>query len=47
MKLQSMNSKVAITLLQQEISILKELDHINVIRCFDVLNSTNNCYIVT
>lgn len=27
--------------------LLKELDHQNVIKCFDVINSQSNCYIVT
>lgn len=27
--------------------ILKELNHPNVIRCYDVFTSKNNCYIVT
>lgn len=26
---------------------MKNLDHSNVIRCFDVLTSVNNCYIIT
>lgn len=46
-KLNSFTSTVAEQLLQNEVSILKELDHENVIRCLEVLRSENNCYIVT
>ena len=43
----SLKSKVSHQLLKNEISILKELNHENVIRCHDVFSSKNNCYIVT
>lgn len=38
-KLNSFTSTVAEQLLQNEVSILKELDHENVIRCLEVLRS--------
>lgn len=46
-KMQSLNSKAALKLLQQEIEILRQLDHTNVMKCYDVLQSPNHCYIVT
>lgn len=34
-------------MLESEVSILKQLNHPNVIRCYDVFVTSNNCYIVT
>ena len=42
-----MTTNIAKTLLSQEMDILKQLNHENVIHCFDILYSLNNCYIVT
>lgn len=46
-KFSSFTSTVAEQLLKNEVGILKELDHENVIKCLDVFKSKNNCYIVT
>lgn len=46
-RLNSLKSKTALKLLEQEIEILKDLEHGNVIKCFDELTSINNCYIIT
>lgn len=43
----SLTSKVAQQLLKNEVVILRDLQHENVVRCFDVFTSKNNCYIVT
>jgi serine/threonine protein kinase len=43
----SFTSTVAEQLLKNEVNILKELDHENVVKCLDVFKSKNNCYIVT
>ena len=43
----SIKSKVLDALLRNEIAILKNLNHPNVIKCHDVLTSVNNCYIIT
>ena len=43
----SLTSKVSHQLLKNEISILKEINHENVIKCHDVFSSKNNCYIVS
>jgi serine/threonine protein kinase len=34
-------------MLESEITILKSIDHPNIIRCYDVYLTVNNCYIVT
>jgi len=46
-KFSSLTSKVAQQLLRNEVMILRELNHPNVIKCYDVFTSKNNCYIVT
>ena len=43
----SLKTNVLVKLLQAEIDILKSLKHPNVLQCYEVLSSTNNCYIVT
>jgi serine/threonine protein kinase len=40
-------SKIAKRLLECEVSIIKILNHPNIIQCYDVFNSANNCYIIT
>lgn len=40
-------SKGNYQLLQNEISILKELDHAHIIKLHDVFYTENNCYIIT
>lgn len=45
-QLSSITSKTAQQLLQNEITILRDLNHPNVIKCLDVITSINNCYIV-
>jgi serine/threonine protein kinase len=39
-------SKIATRLLECEISILKIVDHPNIIKCLDIHTSINNCYII-
>lgn len=34
-------------MLDNEIQILKSLDHPNVIKCFDIYKTASNCYIIT
>jgi serine/threonine protein kinase len=34
-------------MLESEVAILKQIEHPNVIKCFDVFVTCNNCYIVT
>ena len=46
-KNESVKSKTAQRILNDEINILKHLNHPNVIQCFDVISSLNNCYIIT
>jgi serine/threonine protein kinase len=46
-KLASLTFKKLEELLEQEISIIRSLDHPNVIRCTEVLKSTNHCYFIT
>jgi serine/threonine protein kinase len=46
-KYSSLTTKIAEELLKNEVSILKIVNHQNIIRCHDVLSSKNNCYIVT
>ena len=45
-KYSSLSSRVAEGLLKNEVSILKELDHPNVLKCLDNFSSKNNCYII-
>jgi len=40
-------SKIARRLLECEINILSMLSHPNIIKCYDVHSSINNCYIIT
>lgn len=46
-KLASLTFKKLEELLEQEIAIIRSLDHPNVIRCAEVLKSTNHCYFIT
>lgn len=46
-KYTSITSKISEILLKNEIMILQSLNHNNIIRCYDVFTSKNNCYIVT
>jgi serine/threonine-protein kinase ULK/ATG1 len=46
-KLASLTFKKLEELLEQEILIIRSLDHPNVIRCAEVLKSTNHCYFIT
>lgn len=46
-KYSSLSSRVAEQLLKNEVAILKELDHPNVLKCLDILSSKNNCYIIS
>lgn len=46
-KLNTLTSPKLEELLQQEINIICGLDHPNIIRCHEVLKSTNHCYFVT
>jgi serine/threonine protein kinase len=34
-------------MLDSEVNILQSIDHPNVIKCYDVMLTSNNCYIVT
>ncbi len=49
-KINTITNKVYQKLLESEIKILKEMNlrsHPNILQCYDVLSSVNNCYIVT
>jgi len=47
-KMASIKSKITEKLLENEIEILKTLNsHQNLLKCYDVFTSVNNCYIVT
>jgi serine/threonine protein kinase len=43
----NIKSKISRRLLECEISILKIVNHKNIIKCLDVHSSINNCYIIT
>jgi serine/threonine protein kinase len=45
--LKGLRDGVAREMLESEIAILKELSHPNILRCIDVLKTTNHCYIIT
>lgn len=46
--MESIKSNITRKLLDNEISILKNLkDHPNILKCYNVFTSTNNCYIIT
>jgi|JI6StandDraft_1071083.scaffolds.fasta_scaffold11740_3 serine/threonine protein kinase len=34
-------------MLESEVSIVRQLDHPNIIKCYDVMLTSNHCYIVT
>lgn len=46
-KYASLTNKIAKQLVVNETTILQQLNHPNVIRCRDIFQSKNNCYIVT
>lgn len=46
-KYSSLTTKIAEQLLRNEVTILKQLNHPNILKCHDVFSSKNNCYIVT
>lgn len=46
-ELSTLKSDTLIKLLQSEIDLLKVLKHPNVLNCYEILSSSNNCYIVT
>lgn len=46
-ELSSLKTTTLINLLRSEIEILRTLNHPNVLRCYDIISSANNCYIVT
>lgn len=46
-KLASLTNKIAKQLVLNETAILQELNHENVIKCRDIFQSKNNCYIIT
>jgi serine/threonine-protein kinase ULK/ATG1 len=46
-QLASLTFKKLEELLEQEIAIMRSLDHPHVIRCAEVLKSANHCYFVT
>jgi serine/threonine-protein kinase ULK2 len=43
----SLKDEFAMNLLKSEIKILKELKHPNILRCYDVITTSNNIYIIT
>lgn len=46
-KYASLTNKVAKQLVLNETAIIQQLNHPNVIRCRDIFQSKNNCYIIT
>ena len=46
-ELSTLKTDTLVKLLQSEIDLLKVIKHPNVLHCYEVLSSTNNCYIVT
>lgn len=46
-ELASLKTETLVKLLQAEIDILRSVKHPNVLSCYEVLSSANNCYIVT
>jgi len=46
-ELSSINSPKMEELLKSEIDLLRSIDHPNVVKCYNVLNSMRNCYIIT
>ena len=34
-------------MLEGEIDALKKLNHTNIMKCYDIYNTVNNCYIIT
>ncbi len=47
MEMKHIEDKRLYGLLETEIEILKSLNHPNILRCYDILITDNNCYIVT
>lgn len=46
-ELSSIKTPALVDLLYSEIDIVKMLNHPNILRCYDVFSSSNNCYIIT
>jgi serine/threonine-protein kinase ULK/ATG1 len=34
-------------MLEGEIDALRKLNHVNILKCFDIYSTKNNCYIIT
>lgn len=45
--LKSIKDRPAKQMLEGEIEALKKLNHINIMKCFDIYSTQNNCYIIT
>lgn len=43
----SIKTPALLDLLYSEIEIVKTLRHPNILRCYEVFTSANNCYIIT
>lgn len=46
-ELSSIKTPALVDLLYSEIDIVKALNHPNIMRCYEVFSSANNCYIIT
>lgn len=46
-ELSSIKTPALVDLLYSEIDIVKALNHPNILRCYEVFSSSNNCYIIT
>lgn len=46
-RVSDVKSKIARRLLEWEITLLKEVNHPNIIQCLDIHLSAHNCYIIT
>lgn len=45
--IRSFKDKIGKQMLEGEIDALRKLNHVNILKCYDVYSTVNNCYIIT
>lgn len=45
--IKSFKNKLSRQMLEGEIEALRKLNHVNILKCYDVYSTVNNCYIIT
>jgi serine/threonine protein kinase len=45
--IKSFKDRAGRQMLEGEIDALRKLNHVNILKCFDIYSTKNNCYIIT